>query len=54
MSSSAQSIKKVSLELGGKSPLIVFDDVDIDQAIEWIMFGVPFIHLFGNNILDLL
>lgn len=42
MTSSAQSIKKVSLELGGKSPLIVFDDVELEQAIEWIMFGIFF------------
>lgn len=28
------NLKKVSLELGGKSPLIVMDDVDIDEAVE--------------------
>lgn len=28
------NLKKVSLELGGKSPLVVFDDVDIDEAVE--------------------
>ena len=28
------NLKKVSLELGGKSPVIVFDDADIDAAIE--------------------
>jgi len=42
MSSSAQNIKRVSLELGGKSPLIIFNDVDLDQAVEWIMFGIFF------------
>ncbi|XP_044757600.1 aldehyde dehydrogenase [Coccinella septempunctata] len=32
---SAQSnMKKVSLELGGKSPLVVFDDADVDEAVE--------------------
>jgi betaine-aldehyde dehydrogenase len=37
----AQSIKNCTLELGGKSPLIVYDDVkDIDKAVEWVMFGV--------------
>ena len=35
----ADDIKKISLELGGKSPIIVFDDVDIKEAVEWIMFG---------------
>jgi aldehyde dehydrogenase (NAD+) len=28
------NLKKVSLELGGKSPLVVFSDVDIDEAVE--------------------
>ena len=30
---SAKELKKVTLELGGKSPLIIFDDADIDNAI---------------------
>jgi phenylacetaldehyde dehydrogenase len=30
---SAQNLKRVSLELGGKSPAIVFPDADLDQAI---------------------
>ncbi|MEG1209561.1 MAG: NAD-dependent succinate-semialdehyde dehydrogenase [Leclercia sp.] len=30
----SDSIKKVSLELGGNAPFIVFDDADIDKAIE--------------------
>jgi aldehyde dehydrogenase (NAD+) len=35
MEYAAQSnLKKVSLELGGKSPLVVFDDVDLDEAVE--------------------
>ncbi|KAL9669553.1 hypothetical protein QQ045_007100 [Rhodiola kirilowii] len=29
----------VSLELGGKIPIVVFDDVDLDQAAEWTAFG---------------
>ncbi len=40
MRAAAQSIKAVSLELGGKSPVIVFDDSDIEQAVAWIMFGI--------------
>lgn len=31
---SAQTVKKVTLELGGNAPFIVFDDADIDKAIE--------------------
>lgn len=40
MQAAARDIKNISLELGGKSPLIVFDDSDIDAAVEWIMFGI--------------
>lgn len=39
MTAAAQVIKPVSLELGGKSPIIVFEDVDIEKAAEWTMFG---------------
>ncbi|KAJ1553428.1 hypothetical protein HK405_007948 [Cladochytrium tenue] len=35
----AEDIKSVSLELGGKSPAIVFDSADLDRTCEWIMFG---------------
>jgi succinate-semialdehyde dehydrogenase/glutarate-semialdehyde dehydrogenase len=34
MSKCAQDIKKVSLELGGNAPFIVFDDADLDAAVE--------------------
>jgi succinate-semialdehyde dehydrogenase/glutarate-semialdehyde dehydrogenase len=34
MSKCAGTIKKVSLELGGNAPLIVFDDADLDTAVE--------------------
>jgi len=40
MQAAARSIKNVSLELGGKSPFVVFDDSDIEAAVEWIMFGI--------------
>ncbi|MDR5809238.1 aldehyde dehydrogenase family protein [Caballeronia sp. LZ019] len=40
MAAAARDIKRVSLELGGKSPFVVFDDADIEQAVEWIMFGI--------------
>jgi betaine-aldehyde dehydrogenase len=36
----AKTIKKVSLELGGKSPLIVCRDADLDQACDWILAGI--------------
>merc|ERR1712072_769482 len=34
------NLKKVTLELGGKSPNIVFEDADIDNAISWVNFGI--------------
>src|ERR1700733_11055700 len=34
MRQSADTIKKLSLELGGNAPLIVFDDADLDEAVE--------------------
>ncbi|WP_025038511.1 NAD-dependent succinate-semialdehyde dehydrogenase [Bradyrhizobium sp. DOA9] len=33
----AESVKKVSLELGGHAPFLVFDDVDIDKAVRGAM-----------------
>ncbi|KVI06378.1 betaine aldehyde dehydrogenase, chloroplastic [Cynara cardunculus var. scolymus] len=39
MIAAAQNVKPVTLELGGKSPIVVFDDVDIDKAVEWALFG---------------
>ena len=40
MTAAAAGIRTVSLELGGKSPFIIFDDCDIDKAVEWILFGI--------------
>ncbi|CAF9903782.1 MAG: Aldehyde dehydrogenase [Gomphillus americanus] len=38
------NLKKVTLELGGKSPNIVFKDADIEQAISWVNFGIYMNH----------
>ena len=37
MAQSAPSVKKLSLELGGNAPFIVFDDADVDAAVEGAM-----------------
>jgi len=37
MAQCATTVKKVSLELGGNAPFIVFDDADLDQAVEGAM-----------------
>jgi aldehyde dehydrogenase (NAD+) len=36
------TIKKCTLELGGKSPSIVLDDVDMDYAVDGVLWGVFF------------
>jgi len=36
----AEGLKRVSLELGGKSPNIVFDDADMDQAVHGALSGI--------------
>ncbi|XP_033307646.1 aldehyde dehydrogenase X, mitochondrial isoform X1 [Bombus vancouverensis nearcticus] len=45
MAASAKSnLKRVSLELGGKSPLVIFDDVDIEKAAE-----IAYNAIFANH-----
>jgi acyl-CoA reductase-like NAD-dependent aldehyde dehydrogenase len=36
----AQTLKRVTLELGGKSPALVFDDADLDAAVAGALYGV--------------
>src|ERR1700686_2328992 len=38
----AQSHKKLSLELGGKSPFLIFEDADLDSAVEGLVDGIWF------------
>src|SRR5712675_255218 len=38
----ADSHKKLSLELGGKSPCVVFEDADLDSAVEGLVDGIWF------------
>ena len=42
VASTAGTLKKVSLELGGKNPQVVFPDADLDEAADAIVFGVHF------------
>ncbi|ORY97275.1 aldehyde dehydrogenase domain-containing protein [Syncephalastrum racemosum] len=45
MKAAAESnLKKVTLELGGKSPNIIFDDAELDQAVQWAHKGIFFNH----------
>jgi len=41
MEAAAKSnLKKVSLELGGKSPSIIFNDANLDEALDWAVHGI--------------
>lgn len=44
MKAAGQNITKVSLELGGKAPAIVFPDADLEKAADWILQS-----RIGNN-----
>jgi betaine-aldehyde dehydrogenase len=40
MHAATRNLKKVSLELGGKSPNIIFDDADFETAVDYALFGI--------------
>lgn len=42
MQGASKHLKPVSLELGGKSPNIIFDDADIEDAVNGSLFGIYF------------
>ncbi|KZT58784.1 aldehyde dehydrogenase [Calocera cornea HHB12733] len=43
MEAAAKSnLKKVTLELGGKSPNLVFESADLDQAANWCLLGITY------------
>ena len=42
MKAAATNVKKIGLELGGKSPNVIFADADLEGAVEWAMIGIFF------------
>jgi aldehyde dehydrogenase (NAD+) len=40
MKMASVNMKNITLETGGKSPLLVFDDADLDQAVKWAHVGI--------------
>ena len=45
--SAESNLKVVTLELGGKSPAIIFDDADLDQAVKWASLGILYVSQFA-------
>ncbi|MHA7774709.1 aldehyde dehydrogenase family protein [Roseibium sp. M-1] len=42
MQAASRNIKKLSLELGGKNPVVVLPDADLDKAADGIVYGICF------------
>ncbi|KAL2207092.1 aldehyde dehydrogenase [Sarocladium strictum] len=40
MKTAAVNLKNITLETGGKSPLVVFNDADLENAVEWAHIGI--------------
>ena len=40
MKTASVNMKNITLETGGKSPLVVFDDADLEQAAKWAHIGI--------------
>ncbi|MFC4617466.1 5-carboxymethyl-2-hydroxymuconate semialdehyde dehydrogenase [Camelliibacillus cellulosilyticus] len=40
MKTGADTLKRVSMELGGKSPIIVFEDADVERALDAVTWGI--------------
>ena len=40
MKTASVNMKNITLETGGKSPLLVFDDADVEQAVKWAHVGI--------------
>lgn len=42
MKTASVNMKNITLETGGKSPILIFDDADLDQAAKWAQLGITF------------
>lgn len=40
---SKTNLKKITLELGGKGPSVIFDDVDLEQTVKWVSHGILYV-----------
>lgn len=48
MAGAAQSLKRVSFELGGNAPFIIFDDADLEAAVDGAV-GIKFLRVGGQS-----
>ncbi len=53
MKLASHNMKNITLETGGKSPLLVFDDADLDQAVKWAHTGLSLRSLLIFSLLKL-
>jgi aldehyde dehydrogenase (NAD+) len=44
MKMAAVNMKNITLETGGKSPLLIFEDADLEQAVKWAHFGTSVLY----------
>merc|ERR1712137_1140913 len=42
MKMASATMKNITLETGGKSPLLVFDDANLEQAVKWAHLGIMY------------
>lgn len=40
MKSAANTLKNVTLETGGRIPILIFEDAEMEQAVKWSHFGI--------------
>ena len=40
MKAASTNLKNITIETGGKSPLLIFEDADIEQAVKWAHIGI--------------
>ena len=43
MKMAALTMKNITLETGGKSPLVIFEDADLEQAVKWAHIGIMYV-----------
>lgn len=42
------NLKSVTLEMGGKNPLLILDDSNLDEAVRWAAFGITCVSILSS------